>query len=115
MIPVLEKEVNDGASFAGLRQIYHSLILAAWFKRKMKASLLARAYVNKKSVKGLGWSTDNSQQSAVSGQQSEKNSAILASSADSRQLTADLNPEQIWNAYVDTFKKGVYNFIREET
>jgi hypothetical protein len=42
VIPELTKEVNYGKNFANLRQITNSLILAAWFKRALKASILAK-------------------------------------------------------------------------
>ena len=32
VLPQLEKEINEGANFAPLRQVYYSLILATWFK-----------------------------------------------------------------------------------
>ncbi|MEI8012789.1 MAG: hypothetical protein WCI27_09995, partial [Candidatus Omnitrophota bacterium] len=44
VIPILEKEVNEGRNFAQLRQVYHSLILAVWYKDKVKESLLGKAY-----------------------------------------------------------------------
>jgi len=40
IIPELEREVNEGKHFAQLRQIYNSLILAMWYKRRLKESLL---------------------------------------------------------------------------
>ena len=36
LIPELEKEVNEGKNFAQLRQIYNSMILATWFKDRLK-------------------------------------------------------------------------------
>ena len=53
IIPILEKEVNEGQNFAQLRQVYHSLILAAWFKRKIKAGLIAQAYVDRQKTAGI--------------------------------------------------------------
>ena len=53
VIPALEKEVNTGANFAQLRQIYHSMILAAWYKKKTKESLLSQAYVDRNKVAGV--------------------------------------------------------------
>ncbi len=53
IIPLLEQEVNEGAHFSRLRQAYQSLILAAWYKRKVKASLLASVYVDQRRVKGI--------------------------------------------------------------
>ena len=40
IIPAIEKEVNEGKSFAGVRQVYNAEILATWFKRTLKQSLL---------------------------------------------------------------------------
>jgi hypothetical protein len=53
IIPVLEKEVNEGRHFAQLRQVYQSLILATWYKNKIKESLLAQVYSNRKKISGV--------------------------------------------------------------
>jgi hypothetical protein len=82
VLPVLEREVNEGVNFAPLRQAYHSLILAAWYKKKVMKSLLSRVYVEKNKVRG------------VEG--------------------AGSSPGEIWGQYVEAFKKGAHNFIREE-
>lgn len=39
LLPVLNREVNEGKHFAELRQIYYSLILGTWFKQKFMNSL----------------------------------------------------------------------------
>ncbi len=53
IIPAIEQEVNEGTNFAQLRQIYHSLILATWFKRNLKKSVLGKVYVGKNKVSGV--------------------------------------------------------------
>ncbi|MFH0753018.1 MAG: hypothetical protein V2A70_00460 [Candidatus Omnitrophota bacterium] len=53
IIPILENEVNEGAQFARLRQAYHSLIMAAWYKRKVKQSLLSLVYVDQDKTQGI--------------------------------------------------------------
>jgi len=53
IIPELTKEVNAGESFAPLRQIYHSMILATWFKRNLKESILSQVYVNQNKTAGI--------------------------------------------------------------
>lgn len=53
VIPILETEVNEGQNFAPLRQVYHSLILATWYKRKLKNSVLGRAYVDQNKTAGI--------------------------------------------------------------
>lgn len=53
VIPVLEKEVNEGESFARLRQLYQSLILATWYKKKIRQSLLSEVYVDRNKTAGV--------------------------------------------------------------
>ena len=61
IIPVITKEVNRGENFAPLRQIYRSLILAAWFKKKFKESFY-KAYIGKAKVKGIDLAEKNSRE-----------------------------------------------------
>lgn len=83
ILPELEKEVNEGRNFAPVRQVYRSLILAAWFKKKVKESLLSKVYVDRKKVTGVN--IDDPEMS-----------------------------RRIWQQYVEAFKKGAYNYIKEE-
>lgn len=53
IIPELEKEINEGKNFGLLRQIFHSLILATWYKRTLKESLLGKIYVDQNKVTGV--------------------------------------------------------------
>jgi DNA-directed RNA polymerase specialized sigma subunit len=53
IVPALEKEVNHGRHFARLRQMYHADILAAWFKRRIRESVLARSYVGRNLTHGI--------------------------------------------------------------
>ena len=53
VIPELTKEINENKNFAQLRQVYKSLILATWYKKKIKDSILAQVYENKKKVTGI--------------------------------------------------------------
>ena len=53
IIPEIEKEVNEGKNFAPLRQIYHSLILATWYKKRLRQSLLGKVYLDQNKVKGV--------------------------------------------------------------
>ena len=83
VIPELSKEVNVGKNFANLRQITNSLILAAWFKRALKASILAKLYVDQKKIKGID-------------------------------LEDRTVAQRIFQQYLLAYKKGVYNYIKEE-
>ncbi len=83
MIPAIEQEVNEGALFSQLRQIYSALILATWYKKALKESLISQIYVDQKKVKGV-----------------ETNDPGVIN--------------KIYDQYVQAFKEGVYNFIKED-
>ncbi len=53
ILPVLEKEVNEGRNFVPLRQVFHSMILAGWYKNALKESLLGQVYANTNKVSGI--------------------------------------------------------------
>ena len=53
IIPELVKEVNEGSNFAQLRQVYNSLILSTWYKKKIKDGILSRVYADKNKVAGV--------------------------------------------------------------
>jgi len=82
ILPALEKEVNTAKNFAPLRQVYSGMLLATWYKRALKESLLNKIYANKAKVRGVD--------------QDPKNN------------------EQIYQQYLKAYKKGVFNFIRED-
>ncbi len=83
LIPQIEEEVNQGKNFANLRQIYNSMILAVWFKKNLRESLLGQVYMDQNKVKGVD--------------------------------LADVQAkEKIYQQYLQSFKKGAYNYIKEE-
>jgi hypothetical protein len=53
ILPEIEKEVNEGKNFSNLRQIYNSMILAAWYKKQLKNSLLENIYLDKNKTNGI--------------------------------------------------------------
>lgn len=53
LIPEIEREVNEGKTFANLRQIYYAVILASWYKQNLKESLLGHLYVNQNKTEGV--------------------------------------------------------------
>ncbi len=84
ILPAIEKEVNEGKNFATLRQLNDALILATWYKKALKDSLLGKVYANRGKVKGV----------------------------DQPDVKAN---EEIYQQYLKAFKKGVFNFIKEDT
>jgi len=103
VIPELTREVNEDKSFAQLRQIYNSLILATWYKKKIKDSILEQVYADKNKVAGV-----------------EYDKSVILSAANDLKKSLDPSPSAqndaafIYQRYLQAFKKGVYNFIKEE-
>ncbi len=83
ILPEIEKEINEGKNFEMLRQVYHSLILAAWFKKNLKESFLGQQYADQNKVKGIDEVQDQVKQ-------------------------------EIYEQYLEAFKKGAFNYIKEE-
>ena len=83
LIPEIEREVNQGRTFANLRQIYHAVILADWYKAALKNSLLAQVYAERNKITGIA-------------------------------LEDDAENQRIYEQYVHAFKKGVFDYIRED-
>ena len=83
ILPKLVEEVNTGKNFAQTRQVYQSVILAAWYKKALKDSLLGRIYADKSKVEGV--------------------------ESDVKDIK-----QKVYDQYLEAFKKGVYNVIKEE-
>lgn len=83
VLPVLEKQVNKGRHFSQLRQMYQAMILATWYKRALKESIITKVYVDRSKIKGV----DDAN-------------------------TSDI--ESIYQQYLKAFKKGAFNYIKED-
>ena len=83
LIPEIEKEINTGKNFIQLRQIYHSLILATWFKNNLKESIVSKVYVGRNKVEGVD--------------------------VEDKEIK-----DKIFQQYIEAFKEGVYNYVRED-
>ena len=82
ILPELENEVNQGKNFANLRQMFSGMIIATWYKKALKESLLGKVYADKDKVTGV--------------EQDPKTN------------------EKIYQRYLKAFKKGVFNYIKED-
>ncbi len=115
VIPQLTKEVNQGANFAQLRQVYNSLILATWYKKKIRDSILAKVYADKKKTKGLEYKSIKNAfvgEDLVSSRKGTTNHSNGPTQG--RPLRTDNDVELIYAQYLQAFKKGAYNYIKEE-
>jgi acyl carrier protein len=84
IVPELEKEVNAGKNFAPLRQMFYSMILASWYKMALKDALLTQVYGNQSKVRTGVNAADETQK------------------------------DKIYQQYLEAYKKGVFNYIRED-
>ncbi len=73
VLPAIEHEVNEGPLFANLRQIYHSMILASWYKKNLAGTLLSRAYVDRHKISGVRSTDKNAVRKIYAGYLSEFN------------------------------------------
>ncbi len=94
VIPELTKEINEDKNFVSLRQVYNSLILATWYKKKIKDSILDEIYADKNKVAGVQYT-----------------STIIPLRAG---IHFRNDVEGLYKEYLKAFKKGVYNYIKEE-
>ncbi len=108
IIPELEREVNEGQNFIQLRQIYTSLILAIWFKRNLKNSLLGQKYVGRNKTSGVEYNSSVILSDLPAGWQERKDLK-----RDSSALPQN-DTEEIYQRYLQAYKKGVFNFVKED-
>ena len=92
ILPVLEKEVNEGKNFAQLRQMFQAMILATWYKKALRKSIINKVYTDKEKIAGIGY----------------KNSVI----ANEAKQSSDI--DLIYQQYIKAFRKGAFNLIKEE-
>lgn len=83
ILPEIEREVNEGKNFQTIRQIFNSFILAGWYKKNLKETLLNKVYADKSKIQGIDLSDPNVK-------------------------------EEIYQRYLEAYKKGVFNFIKED-
>jgi len=53
IVPEIQREVNYGKTFSHLRQIYNSMILATWYRKNLKNSLLGQIYAGRNIIDGI--------------------------------------------------------------
>ena len=106
VLPAIEKEVNEGKNFANLRQIYNSMILAIWYKQNLQKSLLGQVYVGKNKTKGV----DIEDPDAL-----KKCQEIgTPTSKENRDCRGKEAKQKIYNQYLEAFKKGAYDYIKQD-
>ncbi|GEM_PF-3562980 len=84
ILPSIEQEVNQGKNFAPLRQMFYSMILASWYKMALKDTILTQIYGNQSKVK-VGINANNPN-----------------------------DKDKIFEQYLKAYKKGVFNYIKED-
>ncbi|MCP4653411.1 MAG: methyltransferase domain-containing protein [Candidatus Omnitrophica bacterium] len=112
ILPMIEEEINNGKQFAYLRQIYDALILATWFKQRLRRSVDSlRGHVPKAQAEG--------RERYVS-PEDELTTHLLDKIYIGKNKTKGIEgtdpqiKEKIYNQYLEAYKKGVYNYIRRD-
>ena len=132
VLPIVEKEVNEGENFAEFRQIYYSLILATWFKKKYRDHSKVAKYIDSGRPKQLGvqivtvqpWSFEpegpTERQTAVQPEPpQEKPLNILAPASNVDRIRSSASyriPEnrKYFERYLEVFEHGVFRVERDE-
>ncbi len=130
LIPLLEREVNEGKNFSELRQMFHAMVLATWYKTALKESILNKVYGDKKKIAGLkgedrrekGEKSDKSK--VISSKENPEtlktdNLQLTTPASSSPLLTSNVSPltsnvEVIYQQYLAAYKKGVCNILKIE-
>jgi len=108
VIPQLDREVNEGKNFSQLRQVFYSLILATWYKKKIKDSILNKIYSDRNKIIGVQYD-----KSVILSAAKDLNK--INSIRDSSAAPQNDDIERIYQQYLKAFKKGVFNYIIEES
>ena len=53
ILPAITKEVNEGKNFAQFRQMHSAIVLAIWFKNRLKDSIYQQLYIDKGKFNGI--------------------------------------------------------------
>lgn len=105
LIPEIEREVNEGKQFANLRQIFHSMILATWYKQNLLEA------IHESSIHGRQVTGDK-------GGDIKDQYPLLSIIDQNKTVGIDINDpdmaDRIYGQYVEAFEKGVYDYIKEE-
>ena len=86
ILPLIEQDVNTGKNFALLRQVCSAIILAAWFKHKLRArenTVFNKGFFDKKKISGI-----------------ESNDPKVR--------------ERIYGKYLEALQKGAYDYVKTD-
>ncbi|MBF0489063.1 MAG: hypothetical protein HQL15_00410 [Candidatus Omnitrophica bacterium] len=118
VIPELTREINEGKNFVQLRQVYNSLILATWYKKKIKDSILSQVYSDKNKIAGVEYTSSVVPERFSREPRGLANPACPAGRPGSPTKTfgddKKDDTEAIYQRYLTAFKKGAYNYIKED-
>ncbi|MCP4653648.1 MAG: hypothetical protein GY858_09770 [Candidatus Omnitrophica bacterium] len=103
ILPVIEEEINNGKNFSYLRQIYDALILATWFKERLRRSIQ-----NSRLPKKYGGQAKFKIQNLLNKVYFDKNK-VKGIEGEDPQIK-----EKIYSQYLEAYRKGVYNYVRRD-
>jgi hypothetical protein len=107
VVPALEKEINTGATFVELRQIFHSLILATWYRDHLLANLVEQAA----ELNGDPEQPPDQPQDGEKGGDGNAQGDQPPPDEDQQRQQAK---KEIYEQYLEGYQNGVYDLIKEE-
>ncbi len=127
VLPHIRREVNEGEHFVALRQVYHALILATWFKKKLSGvEAFSRVFESVNSDRPESLSVTIRDISALSDKKhsraavSQRQGRVQPAPAPLDHLTPDAPAFQVadnvefYEKYLRLFRNGVFRCARSE-
>jgi len=121
IVPAIEEEVNNGKQFAELRRIYHAVVLATWFKRRLRAALMIADEKKQMIAEKNNRIKSEAKRSLPEGDESNGPNWLNAFNLyiDKNKIKGidKIDPkikDNVYQKYLEAYKKGAYNIIKKE-
>ena len=108
VVPLIEQDVNHGKNFSQLRQVCSAVILAAWFKRRLRQ--IVESVESVEPVAGLKSSNGLNRPNGLNvfSRYFDKNKTKGIETSD------PAIKQKIYSQYLEAYKKGVYDYIKKD-
>lgn len=114
ILPEIEDEINNGINFRSIQQIYHSLILAKWFKQEFSGRKSYDLLVNTNHPGRTQMTLKEIQPISYKKNSNERDSSHRRK--ENRSVTSFAIPEnrEFHSIYTKLFREGLFRFARRE-
>lgn len=105
ILPELKKEINSGKHFTRLRQIYHSLILSAWFKAKVGKQVIWKDYADSLKINGVDTADLTTKNRVFNRYASSFNKGVYDIVAKTKNTNSTLQRKRFFSGGINKFMK----------